>query len=83
MPSVIRGQNVWGRSGVAISATGELKASLYRGEKYDESLVVLIPAHESDLGALWALCASEDFNAVVRKVDAGRKVRSGIVRDPF
>jgi hypothetical protein len=83
LPSVIRGQNIWGRTGVAISATGELKASLYRGHKYDESLVVLVPAKEADLGALWALCASDDFNATVRKVDAGRKVRSGIVKVPF
>lgn len=83
LPSVIRGQSSWGKSGVAISATGELKASLYRGHYYDESVVVLIPHHNADLPALWALCSSADFDATVRQIDAGRKVRSGLVKIPF
>ena len=83
LPSVIRGQGSWGKMGVAISATGELKASIYRGHYYDESLVVLIPNDDRDLPALWALCSSADFDATVRKIDAGRKVRSGLVKIPF
>ncbi|MDQ0324221.1 hypothetical protein J2R99_000070 [Rhodopseudomonas julia] len=83
LPSVIRGQNVWGKAGVAISATGELKASLYRGQMYDESLVALIPVDDRDLPALWALCSSDQFNNLVRQIDSGRKVRSGLVKIQF
>lgn len=83
LSSVIRGQGSWGKTGVAISATGELKASIYRGHYYDENVVVLIPQYDADLPALWALCSSVEFDATVRKIDAGRKVRSGLVKIPF
>jgi len=83
LPSVIRGQGVWGRLGIAVSATGDLKGSLYRGELFDESLVVLLPHKEEDILPLWALVSGGSYNSLVRAVDAGRKVRSGLVKIPF
>ncbi|MFS2174893.1 SAM-dependent methyltransferase [Rhizobium pisi] len=81
--AVIRGTRAWGRSGVAISAMGQLACTLYEGAHYDDNTVVLIPKRQEDLSAVWALCSSGDYSSLVRETDKALKVRAGLVRVPF
>lgn len=71
------------KKGVAISAMGELKATLFNGEVFDDNTVVILPKDESDLEAIWGLCSSGDYNSLVRSVDQSSKVRGALLRVPF
>src|SRR5690554_1504215 len=77
--SWIRGRSAWGKPGVIISATGDLKSSLYFGGYFDENTVVLTCSNDN-LRALWALTSSPEYNSLVRSVDTSLKVRGSLVR---
>ncbi len=80
----IQGRAAWGRQGVLISLMGELRASIYDGELFDNNTAALIPNDAADLGALWAYCSSGEFNAKVRLVDRSLKVtNSSLTKVPF
>jgi hypothetical protein len=79
----IRGKEAWGRKGVIISATGVLKASFYLGTLFDDNTVVLLPAKESDIPALWLFCSSDSYNEEVRKLDHKLMVRGALVKVPI
>lgn len=81
--SWLRGLSCRGKKGVAISAMGELKATLFNGEVFDDNTVVILPKDESDLEAIWGLCSSGDYNSLVRSVDQSSKVRGALLRVPF
>ncbi|QBQ53364.1 Eco57I restriction-modification methylase domain-containing protein [Nitrosococcus wardiae] len=81
--SWLRGLSCRGKKGVAISAMGVLKATLYTGELFDDNTVVLIPNRESELAALWRFCAHPNYNDLVREVDQSNKVRGALLRVPF
>ena len=81
--AVIRGRAAWGKRGVAISAMGELNASLYLGDLYDDNTVVLTPHNEVNLDALWCFCSSPEYPKAVRRIDRALKVRAALVRVPF
>jgi hypothetical protein len=79
-----RGQDVWGRSGVAISAMGELSFSLYTGELFDSNLTVISPNDPSCLEALWAFCISEDFEREIRALDKKLSITTAtLLKVPF
>jgi hypothetical protein len=79
----LRGLSCRGKKGVSISAMGELKATLYNGEIFDDNTVVLIPNDEDDLSAIWKFCASPNYNSLVREIDQSVKVRGALLRVPF
>jgi REP element-mobilizing transposase RayT len=81
--SWIRGLDCKGANGVAISAMGTLKATLYQGELFDDNTVVIIPKLATDLVDLWNFCRKESYNDAVRKVDQSQKVRGALLRIPF
>ncbi|MCS7466132.1 BREX-1 system adenine-specific DNA-methyltransferase PglX [Stieleria sp. ICT_E10.1] len=81
--SWVRGLHYADRRGVAISAMGELKATLFNGELFDDNTVVLVPNNDDDLGRLWAFCSDVGFNSKVRRIDQSNKVRGAIVRIEF
>jgi len=81
--SWVRGLNCRRHKGVAISAMGELKATLYRGELFDDNTVVIIPSDESKVAALWAFCSDPSYNHSVRRIDQSSKVRGALLRVPF
>jgi hypothetical protein len=81
--AVIRGKAAWRKRGVAISAMGELNASLYLGDLYDDNTVVLTPYNEAHLDAIWCFCSSPEYPKAVRRVDRALKVRSALVKVPF
>ena len=78
------GQQAWGRKGVAVGLMGELRTSLYTGERFDKSVAVLVPDSEDMLPALWSFCNDPNFNTVVRSVDRNVMCSSGaLVKIPF
>ena len=79
-----RGQDAWGRKGVAISSMAKLRVSLYNGDKFDNNTTVICPSDEKHLPALWAFCESEEFNQEVRRIDKALKVTtSTFLKVPF
>ena len=81
--SWLRGLSYRGNKGVAISAMGVLKSTLYTGELFDDNTVVLKPKRESDLPALWSFCSHPSYNDLVRGIDQSNKVRGALLRVPF
>ena len=81
--SWLRGLSYRGRKGVAISAMGVLKATLYTGELFDDNTVVLTPKQEPDFRALWSFCSAPSYNDLVREIDQSNKVRGALLRVPF
>ncbi len=79
----LRGTHLGGVNGVAISAMGELKATLYSGENFDDNTVVIIPKDPMHLESLWKFCSSPSYNHEVRKVDQSNKVRGALLRVKF
>lgn len=70
----IRGDDLRGRRGVAVSQMGSLPVSIYTGELFDNNTAVIIPHHDEDFPALWAYCSSDDFANDVRDLDDSLKV---------
>lgn len=81
--SWIRGTSCRNKKGVAISAMGEVKATIFNGEIFDDNTVVIIPDDEAYLPAVWELCSSYEYNGLVREVDQSNKVRGALLRVPF
>jgi len=79
-----QGVAAWGRPGVAASQMRQLPCVLYTGEIFDSNVSALVPADPSLVPALWAFCASDQFNVEVRKVDQSLGVKNGaMARIPF
>jgi hypothetical protein len=79
-----RGQEAWGKKGVAIRQMGLLAATLYTGEHFDTNTAVLLPRDSSHLMPLWAFCSSEAYIALVRQIDKKMNVTNGnLVKVPF
>lgn len=81
--SWIRGTRHKNKKGVAISAMGNIKATLYSGEIFDDNTVAIIPKNNQHLSEIWKLCSSHDYNKLVREVDQSNKVRGALLRVPF
>ena len=81
--AVIRGTEAWKRRGISISAMGDLHATMYYGELYDENTVALIPKRAELLSAVWCFCSDLSYCAEVRKINQTLKVRGDLVKVPF
>ena len=78
------GNRAWNRLGVAINRMGDLFASAYLGEIFDNNVAVVIPKNRQDLPALLAFCSSVDFSALVRSLDQTLKVTNRtLIKVPF
>lgn len=62
-----RGQYVWGKQGVAIKMTGKLAATIYTGDIFDNTNVVICPRNSENLAPIWAFCSSPNFDQTIRK----------------
>ncbi|WP_411562565.1 Eco57I restriction-modification methylase domain-containing protein [Pseudomonas shirazensis] len=79
-----RGQDVWGRKGVAISSMRQLPSALYEGIHFDNNAAVVVPKQDSDLSALWCFCSSPEYNEAVRRIDQKLNVTNAtLVKVPF
>jgi hypothetical protein len=82
--SVIVGKEAWGKRGVAVFLTGELRGWFYEGAVFDKSIAVLVPHKPQYLPAIWAFCSSTDFNTAVRRIDQSLKVTNkSLIKIPF
>ena len=78
------GNRAWGRLGVAINRMGDLAATAYLEEIFDNNVAVVIPKKEQDLPALLAFCTSLDFSELVRSLDQTIKVTNRtLIKIPF
>ena len=74
----------YGHRGVAIRLLGELYATLYSGELYDNNTGVIVPNEESMVPAIWAFCSSNRFKDAVRKIDRKMNVTNAtLLKVPF
>lgn len=59
----------YGKKGVAVSRMGNLPATIYTGELYDQNTAVLVPSNKCDLPLLFCYVESQIFCEEVRKLD--------------
>lgn len=64
-----RGNQVWGRRGVAVGQMSSLRCTLYTGDIFDEGTAGIVPTDEAHLLAIWCFISSPEFEAEVRRVD--------------
>lgn len=80
----IKGDKVWGKWGIAVSAMSDLRATLYTGELFTHGAIVIVPKHTRDLQTIWAYASSPQFNESVRILDKKVCVARGSVENvPF
>jgi hypothetical protein len=78
------GQQAWGRRGVVVSLSSELRCTLYSGEKHDKSVAALVPQDEKLIPALWCYVTSSEFATKVRLLDRKVIVANGtLIKVPF
>ncbi len=75
----LRGHTCWGHRGVVVQLVRSLSASLYEGQKYDQTLAAVIPKNAKDLPALWAFLSSSEFVKSVRTMDQAMKLTPGTI----
>ena len=79
-----RGQDAWGKRGIAISATGRIRACLYLGDRFDSGVTVLVPHDSDNIGALWHYCRSEEFRDSIKKIDSKLSITTAtLTKIPF
>ena len=80
----IKGEEVLGRRGVAISMMRILPATLYTGELFDISCTPIVPNKPENLAAVWAYCTSEEYGVAVRRIDQKVSVTNAtLAKVPF
>ena len=77
--SAVRGEHAWSRRGVAIGQMSSLPATVFDGDYFSNSTPVLVPYEESDLGALWCYCSSDEFSVTLRSINQKLSVDNGYV----
>ena len=75
----MRGEHAWSRRGIAIGQMRSLPATIFDGDYFSNSTPVLVPFEESDLGALWCYCASDEFSTTLRAMNQKLSVDNGYV----
>ena len=75
-----RGQAAWGHRGVAVAQMSRLSGTLYTGERFDGSAVVLVPRRQDDLPAIWQFVCSGSFAEQVRRIDTKLRVSNTTMR---
>ena len=69
-----RGNQAWGKQGIAINRMRDLYAERYFGEIFDSNIAAVIPINQDHLAAIWHFIRSSDFRHEVRKIDPSLKV---------
>ena len=80
----VRGTEAWGREGVSVRQMRSLPSTLYKGDKFDTNVAVILPKKSDYLPAIWAFCSSPEFNTAVRRIDYKVNVTNAtLVKVPF
>jgi hypothetical protein len=78
------GQQAWGKRGVVVSLSQELRCTLYSGEQHDKSVAALIPESDDGIPALWCFVTNDEFATKVRQLDRKVIVANGtLVKVPY
>jgi len=72
-----RGEEAWGKRGIAVSQMGVLPCTLYGGQKFDTSTAILVPKNSEQMAAVWCYCSSPEFNTEVRKINPKVSIDNG------
>src|SRR5665213_2657027 len=79
-----RGNEAWGKLGIAVSSMRSMPVTLYTGQLFDSNAAVILPHKQKDLAAIWTFCSSPDFHEAVRRIDRATKVTNAtLVKIPF
>lgn len=80
----LRGQDVWGNKGVAVSKMSSLEPLLYNGEVFDDNICPIAPNSKENIQALLSYVTSNDYSKNVRQVDQKLNVTAGtLTKVPF
>ena len=80
----IRGQSVWGRSGIAVNKMRRLEPFRYAGEVFDDNICPICPTDKRLIPAILAYVESDQYRENVRSVDQALKVTAGtLTKVPF
>ncbi len=78
------GNRAWNGKGIAVNRMGDLHATIYYGEHFDNNVAVLIPKNCDTFDSLYRFCSSKKFAAEVRKLDRTLKVTNKtLTKIPF
>ncbi|HYD49661.1 MAG TPA: SAM-dependent DNA methyltransferase, partial [Terriglobales bacterium] len=64
-----RGNSVWGKRGLLVHRMGNLPATLYTGEIFDQNGAAIVPSDKELLAAIWCFVSSEEYARAVRRLD--------------
>ena len=82
--ATFRGQSAWNGVGVVIGQMSSLPATLYTGEKFSNTVAVVVPYDPAHLLPIWAFCSSPEFAQVLRRVNPKLNVDNGYIsKVPF
>lgn len=82
--ATFRGRSAWNRRGVAISEMGYRYATIYTGEIFDGSVIVITPNVEGDVLALWHFVRSVEFESQLAIINPKLSVStSSVVKVPI
>ncbi|HBR3944938.1 TPA: N-6 DNA methylase, partial [Klebsiella pneumoniae] len=80
----LNGQDVWGKSGVAVNKMRALEPFLYSGEVFDDNICPIAPAEVADIPALYSYVSSSEYVKNVRAVDQKLNVTAAtLTKVPF
>ncbi len=65
----MQGVNAWGKWGVLVHRMGDLPATLFTGDMFDQNGAAMIPIKDEYLPAVWCFLASDSYKVEVRKLD--------------
>ncbi len=79
-----RGNEAWGRTGIAVSQMGSYPATRYTGDKFDPNVAVILPKQDDYVPAIWVFCNSEEFRIEIRRISQRLNVTNAtLVKVPF
>ncbi|MBV5326986.1 MAG: N-6 DNA methylase, partial [Chlorobium sp.] len=80
----LRGQSVWGRSGVVVNKMSDLEPFLYAGEVFDDNICPICPKLASHIPAIFSFVESGEYSTAVRCIDQKLNVTAAtLVKVPF
>lgn len=80
----IQGLEAWGGWGLAVSAVGRFRTTVYRGEVFDSSPTIIVPERPEFLKPIWEFCTSGELERAVRKIDSKTAVTTATIgKVPF
>jgi hypothetical protein len=80
----LRGQEIWGKHGVAVNKMRRLQPFLYAGEVFDDNIGIIAPRDKRDLNAIWCFVESGEYVQAIRRIDQKVNVTAAtLTKVPF